>query len=152
MDPAKLALLHAAAFTAPPPWPASAFAGCLADPTAFLLVAPDEQAFLLGRVVADEAEILTLATHPTARRQGHARALLARFLAEARRRGAIRAHLEVAEDNTAARALYAGCGFGAAGRRPGYYRAPGGPAIAALILTCALDPASAPLPPSGMGN
>ena len=139
MDPTELARLHAAAFTRPPPWSATAFASLLAEPTVSLLTAPDGRAFLLGRVVADEAEILTLATHPAARRRGHARALVARFLDAARKSGAECVHLEVAEDNAPARALYAACGFCPTGRRPGYYPRADATPVAALILSCPLD-------------
>lgn len=134
-DPARLAALHAACFTShPPPWPASGFAGLLADPAVFLIEAP--QALLLGRAAAGEAELLTLATAPAARRHGYARRLLAEFDAEARRRAALTAFLEVAEDNAPARALYAGAGWAQVGRRPRYY----GP-TAALILRKDLAPA-----------
>ncbi|WP_323020149.1 GNAT family N-acetyltransferase [Pararhodobacter sp.] len=134
MSPEDLALLHAAAFTAPPPWSAASFAGLLASPAVFLVADPRGRAFALGRVVAGEAELLTLATDPGARRQGLARASLAEFDRAARERGALSAFLEVAEDNAAARALYVACGWTQQGRRPGYYVAPGGERIAALIL------------------
>ena len=133
-DPDRLAALHAACFsTHPPPWPAIGFAGLLADPSVFLIEAP--QALLLGRVVAGEAELLTLATAPPARRHGLARRLLADFDAEARARAALTAFLEVAEDNAPARALYAGAGWTQVGLRPRYY----GP-VAALILRKDLAP------------
>ena len=107
MSPEDLAALHARCFDeSPPPWSAAAFAGALAAPGAFLLTAGG--AFLLGRVVADEAELLTLAVAPENRRQGTARALLGRFEAGARARGAAGAFLEVAASNAAARALYYG--------------------------------------------
>jgi ribosomal-protein-alanine N-acetyltransferase len=75
------------------------------------------------RVVADEAEILTVGVVPSARRRGIARLLLAALLDEARRRGAREAYLEVRIDNAAARALYAKEGFAELGIRPGYYDA-----------------------------
>ena len=134
MDPDALAALHARAFTTPPPWGAESFAGLLASPLTFLETAPDGAAFLLGRVIAGEAELLTLATDPASRRQGLAQQLMARFEATARARGATEAFLEVAEDNAPARALYAGCGYVQTGRRPGYYVAPTGNPVAALIL------------------
>ncbi len=130
--PSELAALHRACFILPPPWSEAAFAGLLAAPGAMLLAAPG--GFLLGRVVADEAEILTLAVAPAARRRGIGAALVARFLAAAAARGAGRAFLEVAADNAAAQALYAGAGFAPAGRRPGYYRGAGGAAVDALVL------------------
>lgn len=131
-DPAALAALHARAIVSPPPWSAAAFAALLADPAAFVLTRPG--ALLAGRVVADEAELLTLATDPDHRRRGLASALMAGFDAAATARGAVTAFLEVAEDNAAARALYAQAGWQQAGRRPGYYTRPGSPPVAALIL------------------
>lgn len=128
MTPEACAALHARAIATPPPWSAAAFAATLADPAAFLLSAPG--ALLVGRVLAGEAELLTLATDPAQRRQGLARALLAGFEAEAARRGAAEAFLEVAENNAPARALYAAAGWRQVGRRAGYY--PG--AVAALVL------------------
>ena len=140
MTAAELARLHARAFVTPPPWSAAAFAATLADPAAFLLAEPG--ALLVGRVAAGEAELLTLATDPDARRQGMARRLLAGFDAESVRRGATEAVLEVAEDNAAARALYAAAGWRQAGRRPGYYPAAGSTGrTAALILRKLLAPA-----------
>jgi ribosomal-protein-alanine N-acetyltransferase len=48
--------------------------------------------------------------------------------------GAVRTLLEVAEDNMAARSLYAAEGFALVKRRPRYYRRPGGAAAAALVF------------------
>lgn len=117
--PAALAALHAACFTMPRPWEAGEIAALLADDHVFLCSAP--AAFLLGRVILDEAEVLTLAVHPDHRRQGHARSLLDQFHARARARGAARAFLEVAAGNAPARGLYAAAGYLPVGRRPGYY-------------------------------
>ncbi|NUB45072.1 ribosomal protein S18-alanine N-acetyltransferase [Fertoebacter nigrum] len=136
MTPDALAALHARCFTTPPPWPAAEFIATLSSPGAFLL--HESQGFLLGRVVADEAELITLATAPEARRQGIGRSLLAGFLAEAAARGAATAFLEVAADNTGALALYTQAGFAVQGRRRGYYHAPDGRRTDALILTRAL--------------
>lgn len=130
----RLAALHAEAFDAP--WPASAFADLIGQPGVCLEA--EEGGFILIRTVADEAEILTLAVRPSARRQG----LGARLVHEASRRvtadGATRLFLEVAEDNAPARALYGSLGFQATGRRPRYYPRPEGPAIDALILVLSL--------------
>ncbi|MBY0338017.1 MAG: GNAT family N-acetyltransferase [Acetobacteraceae bacterium] len=94
----------------------------------------DGQGFILARVAADEAEILTLAVVPEARRQGVATALVEAACAAALLAGARVMFLEVAEDNGAARALYAALGFAVAGRRRGYY----GPGRDALLLRAAL--------------
>jgi [ribosomal protein S18]-alanine N-acetyltransferase len=62
------------------------------------------------------------------------RALVEHGAVEATRRGAARLFLEVAEDNTAARALYAQTGFVEAGRRVGYYARTDGSTADALVL------------------
>jgi ribosomal-protein-alanine N-acetyltransferase len=138
MTPETLAATHAAAFTEDRPWTAQEFADLLTQPTTILL--GDARSFLLARVILDEAEILTLATHPTHRRQGLARVALAEFLALSLTKGAARAFLDVAEDNAPARALYAGAGFTEIARRPAYYTTTDGSRIAALVLARDLAP------------
>lgn len=133
MTPEALAALHAACFTVPRPWGAGEFAELLARPETFLLHEP--AGFLLGRALAGEAELLTLAVAPGARRTGTGRRLVAQFLAEAAARGAETAFLEVAEDNRAALALYAAAGFAPAGRRRRYYRRQDGSTLDALVMT-----------------
>lgn len=140
MTPDALATLHARCFTTPPPWSADSFSVLLGDRHVFIVTAPGAAAFVLGRVMAGEAELLTLATAPEARRTGLATALMARFDDEARARGAQTAFLEVAEFNGPARALYAACGWVKAGRRPGYYVGADGTKTAALILCKSLTP------------
>ncbi len=89
---------------------------------------------MLGRVVAGEAEMLTLAVPPEARRRGRGRALAAAFAGRAADLGAAEAFLEVARENVAARALYAGAGWVEAGVRPRYY----GPASDAIVMRLTL--------------
>lgn len=133
MTPAELAALHRRSFRTPPPWSEADFATFTADPLAFLLVEGDA-GFLLGRAVADEAELLTLAVAPESRRLGLGARLVARFLYQARLRGATRAFLEVSAENPAAIALYESAGFTEAGRRRGYYATPEGRRIDAIVL------------------
>jgi ribosomal-protein-alanine N-acetyltransferase len=90
--------------------------------------------FLLARAAAGESEILSLGVAASWRRRGAARALLQAALRRAGEAGAARALLEVAEDNLAARALYAAEGFRVVSRRPAYYRRPGGAPAAALVF------------------
>jgi len=141
VTPADMSALHARCFTLPRPWSELEFASFLADPAVIFLSLPG--ALLLGRTVLDEAELLTLAVAPEARRRGLARDLLARFEAEAARRGATRAFLEVAEGNTAAQELYHAAGWRQSGRRRGYFTAPGSAPQDGLILTRTLDAAAA---------
>jgi ribosomal-protein-alanine N-acetyltransferase len=136
VDAEPLAAIHRQCFAAPRPWAAAEIVAILATPGAFLLSEPG--GFLIGRVLADEAELLTLAVAPEARRRGVAARLLAAFLDRAARAGASRAFLEVAADNAPARALYAAAGFAESGRRPRYYRHPDGSAVDALILARSL--------------
>jgi ribosomal-protein-alanine N-acetyltransferase len=138
-EPASLAAIHTAAFTTPRPWSADEFAALLTGPGAFLCTEPG--GFLLGRVIADEAELLTIAVRPEIRQRGLGARLLATFLDEARARGAMTAFLEVAADNAAALRLYANVGFVETGRRPRYYTTPDGHRIDALVLSHSLPPA-----------
>ncbi|MDE2333688.1 MAG: GNAT family N-acetyltransferase [Rhodospirillales bacterium] len=124
-----MAAIHAASFPPRERWGVDAMRLQLGLPGAFALIDP-RGGFVLARVAADEAEILTIAVLPQARRTGLGGILLAAALAEARARGAVAMFLEVAEANQAARALYAGAGFREVGTRPNYY--PGG--VTALVL------------------
>ncbi len=139
-----MAALHALCFSVPRPWSTAQFAASLADPLCFALI--EAEGFLIGRAAAGEAELLTLAVAPQARRRGTGARLVQRFLYQARLRGAERAFLEVAEGNAAALALYARAGFAQAGRRRGYYRSPDGQVRDALILTRALTNAAGDAP------
>lgn len=134
MTPATLAQLHALCFQSPPPWSAQSFTALLDSPHVFLIADPGQRAFILGRVIVDEAELLTLATAPEARRSGLARALIIEFDTQALARGATTAFLEVAEDNAPARALYAATGWVQNGRRPGYYVRENKSSVAAMSL------------------
>ena len=142
MTPDQMAALHRACFTTPPPWSADAFAALLADPLVLCLTAP--QALLLVRLVAGEAEILTLAVHPDRRRQGVAQQLIATAHAQVAGR-ADAAFLEVAADNAAARALYDRAGYRLVGTRRGYYRSAATAAVNAAATAAADAAAMAPV-------
>jgi ribosomal-protein-alanine N-acetyltransferase len=115
-----LAALHEAAFPPAERWGPDAIRLMLEMPGAFGLHLPG-QGFVLARVAADEAEILTLAVVPDARRQGLGGALLSFAMAGAVARGATEMFLEVSERNAPARALYAAAHFAEVGRRRRYY-------------------------------
>ena len=127
-----LAELHGACFadTGGEVWDAAAFASLLGLPGSLAWIAEDADGvpagFLLLRVAADEAEIITIGVRPAARRRGVARALLEGGLAQAKEKGAATAFLEVADDNTRARRFYATAGFEETGRRAKYYTRAGG--------------------------
>lgn len=136
--PERMADLHARAFAgAGRAWSAAEFAALLGSPHVFAVGGKD--AFALVRVVADEAELLTIVTDPGRRRQGLARAVLAEAIERVRLRGGARLFLEVAADNLPARALYDAMTFRETTRRKGYYRRPDGATADALILR--LEPA-----------
>ncbi|MBL4810994.1 MAG: GNAT family N-acetyltransferase [Rhodobacteraceae bacterium] len=114
-----MAALHARAFTNMRPWSAAEFGGLLQGAGVFWH--GSSTGFILGRVTLDEAEILTLAVEPNARRAGLGRALLDQFETSAKAAGASRAFLEVAKDNAGACGLYRAAGYLQIGCRPGYY-------------------------------
>jgi [ribosomal protein S18]-alanine N-acetyltransferase len=88
--------------------------------------------FILSRLAADEAEILSVAVAPSWRGRGLARMLLERNLRRLLGAGARAVFLEVDEGNAPARALYRRAAFREVGRRPAYY--PQGRGNTALIL------------------
>jgi ribosomal-protein-alanine N-acetyltransferase len=90
--------------------------------------------FALYLFVAQDAELLTLAVRRDSRRCGVGRLLVESFMALAMAHGATEALLEVAEDNAAAKRLYARLGFTVAGRRKDYYLRPGKRRVAAHLL------------------
>lgn len=132
MTPDILAMIHARAFTRSRPWSAQEFTDLLASPHVFLAATP--HAFALGRTIADEAELLTIATDPDHLREGLARKCLARFEAEAAARGALHSFLEVDAENQAAIALYTAAGYVVKASRSAYYALPDGTRSDALVL------------------
>lgn len=132
MTPTELAGLYAAAFPGARGWSDDEFSSLLASPHCYLV--SSQQSFALGRVIADEAELLTIATHPDHQGQGLGGQCLRGFEQEAIQRGATRAFLEVASDNPAAIHLYESQGWQRAGVRKGYYTRKAGPAVDALLL------------------
>ena len=113
----NLANLHKLCFPNKP-WSADDFAdlkksGC--D------IMASEHGFVVWRVVADEAEIITIGVHPDARRGGIADAMLMLVESDVKKRGGKKIFLEVAENNIPARALYEHNGYVQVGVRPKYY-------------------------------
>ncbi|MGI9383020.1 MAG: GNAT family N-acetyltransferase [Methyloligellaceae bacterium] len=124
-DAPEMAALHGQSF--PQGWSDAAFERFLADHTCSTWIArrPEQgpiAGFLLSRMAADEADIVTLAVAEDVRRHGLGSALVECAAAALGRRGARRLLLEVGESNLAARGLYAACGFRVVGARSGYYR------------------------------
>lgn len=120
---ADLAALHALCFAKP--WSEKEFASLLNLPGCAAWVCREGGRFValaLFRQALDEAELLTLATHPDYRRHGYADALLANGEKALLDQGVGRVFLEVSTANPGALALYARTGYGELARRPGYYR------------------------------
>lgn len=101
----------------------------------------------MGRVVADEAELLTVAIDPDHRRRGHGAALLQEYELSAAQRGARTSFLEVSAENVAAIALYQSAGYQQAGQRIEYYRRPDGSRCAAIVLRKELSGRTVPETP-----
>ncbi|HEY0113615.1 MAG TPA: ribosomal protein S18-alanine N-acetyltransferase [Allosphingosinicella sp.] len=89
--------------------------------------------FALGRVVAQEAELLLLAVSRRDQHRGVGQLLLDRFAADAASRGAEQLHLEVRDGNPAIR-LYGRNGYREVGRRRNYYTGSDGQLFDALTL------------------
>jgi tRNA threonylcarbamoyladenosine biosynthesis protein TsaB len=145
-DAALLGGLHQA--TMPRAWETGFFQQIVTGPGGFAVVAEANGAalgFVLGRVAADEAEILSIGVLAAYRQNGVGARLLREAAARAGTLGATTLFLEVAEDNLSARRLYEAHGLGPAGRRRNYYGDEGGGD--AILLRGAL-----PLAIPGLGN
>ena len=95
---------------------------------AFALVCENGQGeicgYLLAQCIPPEAELLRIAVSQAARRMGAGGALMAKFLAVCRARGASELFLEVRASNEAAMSLYRAFGFTQCGVRKQYYKHP----------------------------
>jgi len=136
-DATLVAALHASSFDRA--WPPEEMAQFLSAPgcVVFLAAHKDEQSasgMIIMRKAGDEAEILTLAVHPSCRRRGLGRALLAEAVKAARDAGAQALFLEVEEGNEAARGLYNLIGAIEVGRRARYYESGSDALIFSLAL------------------
>jgi ribosomal-protein-alanine N-acetyltransferase len=135
-----LSRLHARAFEAS--WSAADIAAMIEGRGAFCLIAEEVDAgplaFILCRIMAGEAEVLTLAVEPAQQRHGLATALLEAALGLAAP-SAEAMFLEVAADNAGAMALYRKAGFVAVGKRRGYYARAAGPSADAIVMRRSLN-------------
>lgn len=110
-------------------WSEEDYVGFLpAEDTLFLLAEENSAdrvvAFLLGRLVGEDMEVLNLAVLPEQRRRGIGRGLLEEALAQGRAQGARQCWLELRASNAGALAFYRAQGFEESQRRPRYYRQP----------------------------
>lgn len=130
-DAAAIAALHAASFQRG--WGEDEVYRLLADKTVVAHRAMTGRAmtgFILSRLVAGEAEILSIAIAAKQRGRGLSRPLLDLNLRRLAGLGARTVFLEVDENNMPARALYRRAGFADVGRRNSYYQN----GAAALVL------------------
>lgn len=133
-----LASLHARAF--PKPWSAAEIAKLMENQAVFALLhgnGTEPNGFVMAWAAAGDSELLTVAVVPEARRKGVGAALVTSAGVAALVRGAASMHLEVAETNDAARALYTKLGYEEAGRRHAYYAGEGG-SVDAIVMRRAL--------------
>ena len=134
-DAPQFAMLHAAAFQRG--WSAEEFERLLIEPN---VVADRAMAgsrlagFVLSRLAAEQAEILSIAVAVRDRRRGLASSLLDVHLNRLAGYGTRSLFLEVDERNIPARRLYAGFGFAQVGLRKSYYPQAGEETGAALVL------------------
>lgn len=134
---ADIAGMHTRLFDAP--WNEPSVATLLEHPASTAFIAEIglpkiPVGFIMGQLMADEAEILSLGVAPELQRRGIGRALVDGLLRAAKRAECKRLFLEVAADNVAALALYRRLGFADVRRREGYYPRISGPAVDALVL------------------
>jgi ribosomal-protein-alanine N-acetyltransferase len=127
---ADLPALHREDFVRP--WGQEEFASLLGETTVFGYVVrevghPDVApvGFVLARLAAGEAEILTVAVARSHRRHGLGWKLMDAVLRRLHAERAEALFLEVDENNTAALALYRRLGFHQVGKRPNYYEGAG---------------------------
>jgi ribosomal-protein-alanine N-acetyltransferase len=128
-DATWMAELHRSCFAEPQQWNADALCSLMVlktNTSLGLMVNHTGVGFIIGSLVADEGEVLTLAIHPDHRRNGYAKLLIERLIEEGRPRGLEKIFLEVIETNTPAIKLYGALGFEIISRRTDYYRMPEG--------------------------
>jgi [ribosomal protein S18]-alanine N-acetyltransferase len=134
-DAARLAQIHAASFHRG--WGEGEFESMLAERNTLvhrLRSGRRIAGFIVSRIGADEAEILSVALDPQHRGRGLSRDLLLTHLGHLAGRGVRTVFLEVEENNQPARRLYQRAGFASVGRRERYYQQPGGEQLNALLM------------------
>jgi ribosomal-protein-alanine N-acetyltransferase len=109
------------------PWSEASFVLEMQSPGSESRVAlreADVVGYICTKKNQDKAHLLKLAVHPSMRRQGIARALLAETLRSLRAGGCKRVYLEVRASNSTAQGIYEALGFRASGTRKTYYHSP----------------------------
>jgi ribosomal-protein-alanine N-acetyltransferase len=88
----------------------------------------------VGQFILDEAELFLIMTKPEYRKQGLGHRLLATFEQQVFQNAVRRIILEVADTNTAARALYSTNGYQQIAVRKNYYTFPNGSHADAIVM------------------
>jgi len=134
-DAAAFATLHAAAFRRG--WSEEELEQLLLDRSVIAhraMAGRTLAGFIVSRLAAGEAEILSVAVAPARRGRGLARKLLDLHLRRLAGLGVTAVFLEVDEDNAPARRLYDRARFRDVGRRPAYYARRDAAPANALVL------------------
>jgi ribosomal-protein-alanine N-acetyltransferase len=134
-DAAAIAVLHAASFNRG--WSEDEIDHLMVDRNVLThraMIGGRLRGFIMSRIAAGEAEILSVAVASAQRGKGLARQLLTLHLRRLAGLGARVVFLEVDEANTSARRLYRRAGFQEVGRREGYYAGRDGNQSTALVL------------------
>jgi len=134
-DAAELVTLHGASFRRG--WSEDEFERLLLDRSVLAhraTVGERLVGFIISRIAAGEAEILSVAVARAQQGRGLARRLLDLHLRRLAGLGVRAVFLEVDDDNVPAQRLYARSAFRQVGRRDGYYSRPGNASAAALVL------------------
>jgi len=134
----EIAALHARLFD--PAWSTESITNSIEHPASASFIAQVREprvlaGFVIGRIAADEAEILSIGVAPEWQRRGIGRSMVEGLARAARRAEVKRLFLEVANDNKPAVALYESLGFTPVGGRKGYYERAGGESADAIILS-----------------
>ncbi|AXT27244.1 GNAT family N-acetyltransferase [Ruegeria sp. AD91A] len=143
MTPHEMATIHAAAFAKSRGWTEGEFTALLEN--RFTHSIGDSRCFALFQVIAGDAELLTIATHPSFQRQGLALRLMHEWHDQAIDFQATRAFLDVATDNIAAISLYSRCGYRQCGLRKDYYARENGQKVDAFVMECCLPQRQSPV-------
>ncbi len=133
-DAQCFAALHARAFRRG--WSAEEFERLLIERNVIAdraMTGPRLAGFVISRLAADQAEILSVAVASRHRGRGLARKLLDVHLSRLAGYGISSVFLEVDEGNVPARRLYAGLRFAQVGRRERYYVDAGGTGTALVL-------------------
>ena len=132
MTPAEMAQLHRAEPTGQRAWSEAEFSAMLSANNALSVTC--DAGFAVGQVIMDEAELFLIITTPEHRKQGVGRRILATFEQQAFQNAVRRIILEVADTNTAARALYSANGYQQIAVRKNYYIFPDGSHADAIVM------------------